>query len=296
MNIMDALRQVTSALKNWVSEQISTVTADFVTQEYVDNKSPKTLLGTEDNPVIITDLNVGIYEIPDGNYYKDYSSNTSCWGTTGTTLIVYKRTESVVVGVMFESNYGNGMYDFYLYINDPDNQYNVFGSQYLSADQGKDCYGRVMRVDRAGYATSSFDYISCFNNDRSVPLVLSELSEKCGAASYLMLEGCYKVYPNDENVVQIQGDVAPAFYTQNGAMRYNITIIDQGKIIQYDIDLNSDEKYVKYEYPTQAYVDDAIAVISVVPSCTTSDNGKFLRVVNGTAAWQTVQNAEEVAF
>ena len=88
MNIMDALRQVTSALKNWVSEQISTVTADFVTQEYVDNKSPKTLLGTEDNPVIITDLDVGIYEIPDGNYYKDYSSNTSCWGTTGTTLIV----------------------------------------------------------------------------------------------------------------------------------------------------------------------------------------------------------------
>ena len=32
-----------------------------------------------------------------------------------------------------------------------------------------------------------------------------------------------------------------------------------------------------------------------VPSSTTEDNGKFLRVVDGAAAWQTVQNAEEVS-
>lgn len=36
--------------------------------------------------------------------------------------------------------------------------------------------------------------------------------------------------------------------------------------------------------------------ISAVPSCTTDDNGKFLRVVNGSATWQTIQNVEEVAF
>ena len=33
-----------------------------------------------------------------------------------------------------------------------------------------------------------------------------------------------------------------------------------------------------------------------VPTSTTEDNGKFLRVVNGSALWQTVQNAEEVSF
>ena len=43
-------------------------------------------------------------------------------------------------------------------------------------------------------------------------------------------------------------------------------------------------------------ISNAIDAIYAVPSCTTSDNGKFLRVVNGIAAWQTVQNAEEVAF
>lgn len=35
--------------------------------------------------------------------------------------------------------------------------------------------------------------------------------------------------------------------------------------------------------------------INAVPSCTASDNGKFLRVVSGVAAWQTVQSAEEVS-
>jgi len=33
-----------------------------------------------------------------------------------------------------------------------------------------------------------------------------------------------------------------------------------------------------------------------VPSCTTSDNGKFLRVSNGSAAWTTIDNAEGVTF
>lgn len=33
-----------------------------------------------------------------------------------------------------------------------------------------------------------------------------------------------------------------------------------------------------------------------VPSCTTDDNDKFLRVVEGVATWSTVQNAEDVSF
>lgn len=42
---------------------------------------------------------------------------------------------------------------------------------------------------------------------------------------------------------------------------------------------------------TKAYVD----AIKAVPASTTADNGKFLRVVGGVAAWQKVQNAEEVS-
>lgn len=41
----------------------------------------------------------------------------------------------------------------------------------------------------------------------------------------------------------------------------------------------------------KAYVDG----IKAVPASTTADNGKFLRVVGGVAAWQTVQAAEEVS-
>lgn len=36
--------------------------------------------------------------------------------------------------------------------------------------------------------------------------------------------------------------------------------------------------------------------VKEVPNSTISDNGKFLRVINGTAAWSTVQRAEEVTF
>lgn len=36
--------------------------------------------------------------------------------------------------------------------------------------------------------------------------------------------------------------------------------------------------------------------VSAVPSCTTSNNGQFLRVVNGVAAWSTIHNAEEASF
>lgn len=35
---------------------------------------------------------------------------------------------------------------------------------------------------------------------------------------------------------------------------------------------------------------------SGVPTCTPYDNGKFLRVVDGVAAWATVESAEGVSF
>ena len=36
--------------------------------------------------------------------------------------------------------------------------------------------------------------------------------------------------------------------------------------------------------------------VSEIPSCSISNNGQFLRVVNGVAAWSTVPNAEEATF
>lgn len=33
-----------------------------------------------------------------------------------------------------------------------------------------------------------------------------------------------------------------------------------------------------------------------IPATSASDNGKFLRVVNGVATWTTVSNAEEASF
>ena len=43
-------------------------------------------------------------------------------------------------------------------------------------------------------------------------------------------------------------------------------------------------------------VKEAIDAIRAVPACTTSNNGQFLRVVNGAAAWSTVPNAEGASF
>ena len=60
--------------------------------------------------------------------------------------------------------------------------------------------------------------------------------------------------------------------------------------VQYDRELaagriDSDALYLTPEDNTQN-----------VPSCTTSDDGKFLRVVGGVATWSTVPNAEGVRF
>lgn len=42
-------------------------------------------------------------------------------------------------------------------------------------------------------------------------------------------------------------------------------------------------------------IDTVIQNINQVPSSTSADEGKFLRVINGVATWQTVQSAEGVS-
>lgn len=50
-------------------------------------------------------------------------------------------------------------------------------------------------------------------------------------------------------------------------------------------------------YPVTS-VNGATGAVTVkaVPNCSTSNNGQFLRVVDGVAAWSTVPNAEEASF
>lgn len=55
-----------------------------------------------------------------------------------------------------------------------------------------------------------------------------------------------------------------------------------------------DEKFLPDTVATKADIEAAIG--NALPAVTASDNGKFLRVVNGAPAWATVQNAEEVSF
>lgn len=43
-------------------------------------------------------------------------------------------------------------------------------------------------------------------------------------------------------------------------------------------------------------INNTIANLRQVPECTTDNNGQFLRVVEGAAAWQTVPNAESANF
>lgn len=88
-----------------------------------------------------------------------------------------------------------------------------------------------------------------------------------------------------------------------------------GELIIYDIDENynysrfkigdgvrtiNDLEFSQTDltgYATEDYVNEAVNQIDIsVLNCTTNDNGKFLRVVNGVAAWSTVPNAEEATF
>ena len=62
--------------------------------------------------------------------------------------------------------------------------------------------------------------------------------------------------------------------------KQNKLIGNQGQIVSFNADGNA----IAQDMPTS------------MPEVTTSDNGKFLRVVNGTWAASTVPNAEEASF
>lgn len=51
-----------------------------------------------------------------------------------------------------------------------------------------------------------------------------------------------------------------------------------------------------YTFPTHSGTFALKETINEVPTCSTSDNDKFLRVVSGVAAWATVPSAEDNAF
>lgn len=54
---------------------------------------------------------------------------------------------------------------------------------------------------------------------------------------------------------------------------------------------------VDFVRPNMASAYGSLPVVNGgVPSCTTSDNGKFLRVVNGVATWSAIASAENVSF
>ena len=70
-----------------------------------------------------------------------------------------------------------------------------------------------------------------------------------------------------------------------------------------EVGLNNVENIRQYSannpppYPVTS-VNGATGVVTIkaVPACSTTNNGQFLRVVNGAATWSTVPNAEDGEF
>lgn len=83
---------------------------------------------------------------------------------------------------------------------------------------------------------------------------------------------------------------------RNGAQ---IVVVD-GKINMQNHQLiNVPDPSEDKDAANKSYVDTEVAALAQaiqnILQCTTADNGKFLRVVDGEAKWQTVQSAEEVS-
>ena len=76
------------------------------------------------------------------------------------------------------------------------------------------------------------------------------------------------------------------------------TSYEGNRICRYDSNAN----YAIYKFPdvdgevTLATTADLAAAGAGLPSCSTADNGKFLRVVEGVAAWATIPAAETALF
>ena len=77
----------------------------------------------------------------------------------------------------------------------------------------------------------------------------------------------------------------------NGASSYNLLPFTDEHLIGL---INTIDKKIGVKSVAEQ-INDA-TLNKLIPSCTTSDNGKFLRVVNGVAKWATVPNAEGVSF
>ena len=101
--------------------------------------------------------------------------------------------------------------------------------------------------------------------------------------------------PSFENGTTATGALSSMFSNTNGTFtgtpEINTTYyLSSNNMIVRDTDISTLNCYVG------SMINNAIAEVNAVPSTTTDDNGKFLRVVNGVATWQTIQNAEEVTF
>lgn len=59
-----------------------------------------------------------------------------------------------------------------------------------------------------------------------------------------------------------------------------------------------DEKLSEHNSSTDSHADirNVIGSLNVVPDYSTSNEGQFLRIVNGVPMWTTIINAEEVSF
>jgi len=107
--------------------------------------------------------------------------------------------------------------------------------------------------------------------------------------------------------LQIIGSIGNKIYTQNDepidAKNGSIWIdLDEENAAESSVDIDSTLTQENAAADAKA-VGDAIAAvnemiteINEVPDATSEDEGKFLRVINGTPSWQTIQNAEEVSF
>lgn len=74
-----------------------------------------------------------------------------------------------------------------------------------------------------------------------------------------------------------------------------ISLFAKNAFVKVVLDTDNGKAYVQ-NADTNDYLESELAERLVAPTPTTADNGKFLRVSNGVAAWATVDNAEGVSF
>jgi hypothetical protein len=68
--------------------------------------------------------------------------------------------------------------------------------------------------------------------------------------------------------------------------------------VEYDAEIPVGPGSVFWVYDGTSWrrTQEASASTSAIPPFTAADEGKFLRIVNGTLAWVSVPNAEEASF